>query len=457
MCLFLLVACQASDGEEDVSTEPVEEVEASDEEEDEREEVEEEPEESAEQADENLKRSLGDYNVYLGGEMVETEDKIVINGESNLLPGARVIGEVIIGDDEEVFAHTSELVQDDGSFYMEIDHHNYDDETTVAVRFHFDGNQKDEIKRHYGDRGQQLTGPYIYKHQREAGGRSPRDIYQQAKVEVTFEPAEELAVRYFREPEWYEIPEDMGDPRVWIEIEEMNNDDEYYYLHGRSNLVEGSKIRGRFHNNRDETRILPDGSFDLKIDYEYREDTPFIIEFKPFDFQWNSVEEAYGKDGQKLVGDLVVQNRYNDRQYIEKEVALESTAIQVPDNVDLTIDGAEVTMSVPDSVLFDFDEYDLKEDAKQTLSEISETLKQFKQDVEIVINGHTDNVGNAQYNMDLSEKRAEEVKNYLIDQGDLAQASFTTKGYGDTRPIASNDTEAGQAKNRRVEIVINLR
>lgn len=297
----------------------------------------------------------------------------------------------------------------------------------------------------------------MYQHRREVGGRSPKDIYQQAKVETTFEHAEELAVRHFKEPEWYEIPDDMGDPRVWIEIEEINDDKEYYYIHGRSNLLEGSRIRGEFKYKRDEAHVKPDGSFDLKIEYEYREDTPIVITFDPNRWQWNPIEEAYGKEGQRLVGDLVVANKHNKRQIIQKEVPLESTEIVVPDNVDLTIDGTEVTMSVPDNLLFDFDKYNLKGDAKKTLLDISKTLKQFKRDIEIVINGHTDNVGNKKYNNELSEKRAEEVRTFLKDQGGLKDANFKTKGYGASKPIASNDSEAGQAKNRRVEIVINLR
>ncbi len=458
LCLSLLLIAGCNTKEEPVVSEPPEEKTEKPVEEFSVDAEEDEEEDEAES--DEPERELGDYEVYLGGEMVETEDKIIINGESNLLPGARVIGEVLIdGEDgqESIYADTSELVEEDGSFYMKLDHHDYDEETRVAVRFHFDGNQKDGIQRHYGDRGQKLTGPYVYQHRREVGGRSPKDIYQQAKVETTFEHAEELAVRHFKEPEWYEIPDDMGDPRVWIEIEEINDDKEYYYIHGRSNLLEGSRIRGEFKYKRDEAHVKPDGSFDLKIEYEYREDTPIVITFDPNRWQWNPIEEAYGKEGQRLVGDLVVANKHNKRQIIQKEVPLESTEITVPDNVDLTIDGTEVTMSVPDNLLFDFDKYNLKGDAKKTLLDIGKTLKQFKRDIEIVINGHTDNVGNKKYNNELSEKRAEEVREFLKEQGDLKDANFKTKGYGSSRPIASNDSEAGQAKNRRVEIVINLR
>lgn len=455
-------AAESTEEEEqnNLEEQPEEEEQESEEEQDEetvkQEEVQGEDDSVTEVEQEGEGLSLGDYEIYLGGEMVETEDKIIINGESNLLPGARVVGEVSVGDDQ-YFADTTELVKDDGTFYMEIAHHNLKEETRVTVKFHFDSPQDNGIIRHYGDRGQKLTGPYIYKHQRAAGGRSPKDIYQKAEVSATFAPGEEKSIRHFQEPSWYEIPEDLGDTRVWIEVDDINNDQEYFYLHGRSNLLEGSKIRGSYHYKNDETLVLPDGSFDLKIEYEYRENTPFIIEFKPHDFQWNLVEEVYGKEGQNLVGDLVVTNKYNNKQTIEKIVELESNEINVPDNVELTIEGTEVTMLVPDNLLFDFDKYELKGASKETLMGIIETLETFNKKLDIVINGHTDNVGDKQYNLELSEKRAEEVKAFFEKNGDLKNLNFTTKGYGETKPIASNDDETGQAKNRRVEIVINLK
>lgn len=68
--------------------------------------------------------------------------------------------------------------------------------------------------------------------------------------------------------------------------------------------------------------------------------------------------------------------------------------------------------------------------------------------------GHTDNVGQKQYNMKLSEERAESVHAYLEEKGALDHLNVQIKGYGDTKPIAPNDTKANQQKNRRVEIVI---
>lgn len=129
----------------------------------------------------------------------------------------------------------------------------------------------------------------------------------------------------------------------------------------------------------------------------------------------------------------------------------------MPDHVELTIEGSEVTMLVPDDVLFDFDEYELKKEAKDTLDDIILTLTRFDKEVEIAIDGHTDNVGNEDYNLELSEKRAQEVKKYLTKDGQLQDGQIKTRGLGDSKPIASNETESGQAKNRRVEIVINFR
>src|SRR5699024_11882374 len=77
--------------------------------------------------------------------------------------------------DYEYQADTTELVDEDGKFEMEMDHHGIEGkETTVAVRLDFDGQQDDDVIRHYGDRGQNLEGPYIYQHRGESGGTDPK-------------------------------------------------------------------------------------------------------------------------------------------------------------------------------------------------------------------------------------------------------------------------------------------
>jgi len=274
-----------------------------------------ESDDSAEVKEEQEEASteLGDYEIDLSGDIKEEEDLFIIEGNSNLLPGSRIVGEVVVDEGETVFSDTSELVNDDGTFYMELDHHQYG-EAEINIRFEFENVQEDEIKRHYGEKGQELEGPFIYKHDTFDG------IMKKAEVKIDYDPngTNDLTIQA---PDWYDLPEDYGDPRVWIEVEEITEDGEFFYIHGRSNILEGSEIKVDYKYNRGKTQVKPDGSFDFKIDYEYVEDEDIVITFEPSSFQWNEIEEAYGATGQKLVGNLVVSDKFNsEKQYIEKRI-----------------------------------------------------------------------------------------------------------------------------------------
>ena len=72
----------------------------------------------------------------------------------------------------------------------------------------------------------------------------------------------------------------------------------------------------------------------------------------------------------------------------------------------------------------------------------------------IVVSGHTDNTGNPQLNQTLSLKRAEAVRSWMRDTGDVPESCFAVQGYGESRPVATNDTPEGRALNRRVEICL---
>jgi outer membrane protein OmpA-like peptidoglycan-associated protein len=91
-----------------------------------------------------------------------------------------------------------------------------------------------------------------------------------------------------------------------------------------------------------------------------------------------------------------------------------------------------------------------------SFSELNELAKLMKENtgIRIEINGHTDNVGQKNDNLVLSQKRASSVSNYLVSQG-IAADRLTSKGYGDAKPIASNDTEQGKSLNRRTEINVS--
>jgi len=101
-------------------------------------------------------------------------------------------------------------------------------------------------------------------------------------------------------------------------------------------------------------------------------------------------------------------------------------------------------------VMYDFDSAEIKSEAFPMLDEAVLILKK-NPEIKVEIDGHTDNMGSAAYNMNLSERRAKAVMKYFVDNGVEAER-LTTKGFGFAKPAANNDTEQGRTKNRRVEL-----
>jgi OmpA-OmpF porin, OOP family len=104
------------------------------------------------------------------------------------------------------------------------------------------------------------------------------------------------------------------------------------------------------------------------------------------------------------------------------------------------------------SVHFDFDKSNIRADARPVLDEAVNILKN-QGNIDLVVEGHTDGIGTDAYNMRLSQRRADSVKQYLVQHG-ISPSRFRTEGYGKRRPVASNDTDDGRAQNRRVELHI---
>lgn len=103
-------------------------------------------------------------------------------------------------------------------------------------------------------------------------------------------------------------------------------------------------------------------------------------------------------------------------------------------------------------ILFDFDKATLRREVEFNLVKIATILNQFPE-MKVTVEGHTDNVGKDEYNLDLSERRAQAVSVFLASQ-DLVSERMTVVGYGMTRPVADNATDEGRQKNRRVDLVI---
>ncbi|GAN33795.1 MAG: VWA domain-containing protein [Candidatus Brocadia sp. AMX2] len=102
-------------------------------------------------------------------------------------------------------------------------------------------------------------------------------------------------------------------------------------------------------------------------------------------------------------------------------------------------------------ITFDYKKWAIKEEFNSNLSNIVDILQK-NPDMHIRIEGHTDNIGSMEYNIDLSQKRAQAVKNYLVGKG-IQESRVSTVGFGYKKPIAPNDTEEGRSLNRRAEIV----
>jgi len=106
------------------------------------------------------------------------------------------------------------------------------------------------------------------------------------------------------------------------------------------------------------------------------------------------------------------------------------------------------------NILFDFNSSDIKPDSIPQLNEIGKALSSPSvKGVHFVIEGHTDNVGTEQYNMDISSRRGESVHRYLTEKFKLQDAPLKVNGYGEIRPLAGNTSPEERRKNRRVEIV----
>ena len=102
------------------------------------------------------------------------------------------------------------------------------------------------------------------------------------------------------------------------------------------------------------------------------------------------------------------------------------------------------------NVKFDFDKADIRKEFHQDIGNLAAVMKKYP-DLKILIEGHTDSIGGVKYNEKLSERRADAVKKYLVEKFGIEASRLTTKGYGLSRPVASNAKKDGRQKNRRVD------
>ncbi len=150
------------------------------------------------------------------------------------------------------------------------------------------------------------------------------------------------------------------------------------------------------------------------------------------------IGSAIGGTAGALIGN------YMDNQAEEIEEELEEAEVErVGEGILITFDSG---------LMFDFDSYRLRNATEENLEELSDVLEEYEE-TNILVEGHTDDKGSEEYNQQLSERRASNVADFLVRAGVDADR-LTVIGYGEEQPTATNATEAGRQKNRRVEVAI---
>jgi len=114
--------------------------------------------------------------------------------------------------------------------------------------------------------------------------------------------------------------------------------------------------------------------------------------------------------------------------------------------------GEGIKITFDSGLMFPLNESALTATSKENLTKLSETLQKHEE-TNILVEGHTDSSGTDEYNMELSKKRAVSVQEFLAQNG-IANSRMQTSAYGESQPIATNETEDGRQQNRRVEVAI---
>ncbi len=136
--------------------------------------------------------------------------------------------------------------------------------------------------------------------------------------------------------------------------------------------------------------------------------------------------------------------RYMDKQAEEIQKDIEGAKVERV--------GEGIKITFKSGLLFETGKADLQETAKTDLQKLSATLNKYA-DTAVLIEGHTDSQGTEEYNLDLSNKRAQAVADQLV-ANQVDKTRFTLMGYGESQPVMTNDTSEGRQANRRVELAI---
>lgn len=129
-------------------------------------------------------------------------------------------------------------------------------------------------------------------------------------------------------------------------------------------------------------------------------------------------------------------------------------------DLEMTETDTEIKIELSGDILFDFDKWDIRKEAEPVLKNVADVINKYGGS-KVIVEGFTDSKGSDSYNLNLSEKRADSVKTWLVKSGGVEAARITAEGRGESDPVAPNtnpdgsDNPEGRQKNRRVEITVN--
>jgi hypothetical protein len=259
---------------------------------------------------------------------VERKGKLLtLKGKTNLLPESRLmigmdsVEGTIIGGNESL------QVNDDGTFNTELEIPNeYKGLIRVSIKFE-PSSDNQPIKDHYGENGEKLEGSFVRINEDSAAKQSIALL----TLEVPQDKSNETIT--IQEPKW-DKPEDYGSTTIRIEEPDIEKDDRYLYVEGKTNLLEGTRLRGRLDipgfitsGFQDVVDVNPDGSYNLIIEKPQTNEKlkdvkeyELVISMNLGDNSWNSLKEAYGENGEKLQGEFIVEE--SKSKTAEKKISI---------------------------------------------------------------------------------------------------------------------------------------
>jgi hypothetical protein len=272
-------------------------------------------------------KDQGGYEVWFEGEAERKGKLITVKGKTNLLPESSLVIWLDSVEDTIIGGRGDTQVNKDGTFETELKIP-MSSEGLLKVQIKFEpSTDKQPIKDHYGGSGEKLKGPFV-RNNEDSGSK-------QNITQLTLEiPQDESnsAVK-IKKPEW-EKPEDYGSPTVRIDDPDIQKDERYIYVEGKTNLQEGTRLRGMLDipgyitsGLQDLVDINPDGSYRMIIENpsaidEFKDIKHYelLIRMSPGDNSWNSIKDAYGENGEKLQGEFIVEE--NNSKTAEKKISI---------------------------------------------------------------------------------------------------------------------------------------